>query len=188
NVGVLVYAHAVLGSQLAVHIILGGLAGAALADDRSLATLPISVVVLVSMFTAPAASLLMGRWGRRAGFLLGALAGGIGGALSARALFTGSFGLLVLGAAFTGIYQAFHGFYRFAAADTGTERFKPKAISWVFAGGLLSALIGPEIVRFTADAFAPIPFAGAYLAIVALNLIGAAGLVFLDIPVPKRIT
>src|SRR5690606_39746623 len=94
NIAVLVFAQAVLGSQLAIHIILGGLAGAALADDRSLATLPISVVVLVSMFTAPAASLLMGRYGRRAGFLLGCVAGGIGGALAVRALFIGSFELL----------------------------------------------------------------------------------------------
>src|SRR5690606_30218902 len=95
NVAVLVFAQAVLGSQLAVHIVLGGLAGAELAPERSLATLPISVVVLVSMLTAPAASLLMGRYGRRAGFLLGAVAGGIGGALAVRALFIGSFELLV---------------------------------------------------------------------------------------------
>lgn len=186
NVAVLVFAQAVLGSQLAIHIILGGLAGAALADDRSLATLPISVVVLVSMFTAPAASLLMGRYGRRAGFLLGALAGAIGGALAVRALFAGSFATLVLGAAFTGVYQSFQGFYRFAAADTASEAFKPKAISWVFAGGLLSALIGPEIVRSTSDWFAPIPFAGAYAAVIGINVVGAVGLLLLDIPTPPR--
>lgn len=188
NVAVLVFAQAVLGSQLAIHIILGGLAGAALADDRSLATLPISVVVLVSMLTAPGASLLMGRYGRRAGFLLGAFCGGIGGALAMRALFVGSFETLLLGAAFIGVYQSFHGFYRFAAADTASARFKPKAISWVFAGGLFSAFIGPEIVRLTADAFAPVPFAGAYAAVVVINILGAVGLSFLDIPVPERST
>lgn len=186
NVAVLVFAQAVLGSQLAVHIILGGLAGAELAHERSLATLPISIVVLVSMLTAPAASMLMGRYGRRAGFLLGAAAGGVGGALAVRALLIGSFELLVAAAAFTGVYQSFQGFYRFAAADTAPERLKPKAISWVFAGGLLSALIGPEIVRLTSDAFAPVPFAGAYAAIVVVNVVGAAGLAFLDIPVPPR--
>jgi len=176
NVAVLVFAQAVLGSQLAVHIILGGLAGAELAHERSLATLPISIVVLVSMLTAPAASMLMGRYGRRAGFLLGAAAGGVGGALAVRALFIGSFELLVAAAAFTGVYQSFQGFYRFAAADTAPERLKPKAISWVFAGGLLSALIGPEIVRLTSDAFAPVPFAGAYAAIVVVNVVGATSL------------
>jgi MFS family permease len=187
NVAVLVFAQAVLGSQLAISIILGGLAGALLADNKSLATLPISIVVLVSMFAAPAASLFMGRYGRRAGFLLGALAGGIGGALCARALFVGSFELFIAGAAFTGVYQAFQGFFRFAAADTGSESFKPKAISWVFAGGLLSALIGPEIVRLTSGTFAPLPYVGAYIAIIVLNVVGALGMLFLDIPRPPRV-
>lgn len=186
NVAVLVFAQAVPGSQLAVSVILGGLAGAELAENKALATLPLSIIVLVTMFTAPVASLFMGRYGRRAGFLLGVLAGGIGGLLCVRALFVGSFELFVAGAAFTGVYQTFQGFYRFAAADTGSSAFKPKAISWVFAGGLLSALIGPEIVRWAADYFAPVPFAGAYAAIVALNILGAIGLLFLDIPTPAR--
>ncbi|HEY5565948.1 MAG TPA: MFS transporter, partial [Gammaproteobacteria bacterium] len=95
NVAVLFIAQAVLGAQMPMHIILGGLAGAQLADNKALATLPVSVIVLVSMFTVPVASLVMGRRGRRFGFLLGALAGGIGGALSAAALITGSFELLV---------------------------------------------------------------------------------------------
>jgi predicted MFS family arabinose efflux permease len=186
NVAVLFIAQAVLGSQMPVHIILGGLAGALLASDRTLATLPISVIVLVSMFTAPIASLVMGRYGRRAGFLLGTICGAVGGALSAHALINGSFETLVLGAAFTGIYQSFQGFFRFAAADTASAEFKPKAISWVMAGGLLSALIGPEIVRLAGDYFAPTPFAGAYAAIVVVNVIGGAALMFLRIPTPPR--
>ncbi len=186
NVAILAYAQAVLGSQMSIHIILGGLAGAHLANDASFATLPISIMVLVTMFTAPAASLLMGRFGRRAGFLTGALCGAIGGALSAWALMIGSFETLLAGAAFTGVYQSFQGFFRFAAADTATDSFKPKAISWVFAGGLLSALIGPEVVHISADYFAPIPYAGAYAAIVAINVVGALGLSLLRIPVPPR--
>jgi predicted MFS family arabinose efflux permease len=186
NVAVLFIAQAVLGAQMPMHIILGGLAGAQLADNKALATLPVSVIVLVSMFTVPLASLVMGRRGRRFGFLLGALAGGIGGALSAAALITGSFELLVFGAAFSGVYQAFLAFIRFAAADTASEEFKPKAISWVMAGGLVSALVGPEIVRLTGDYFAPTPFAGAYAAIVAVNVVGAVPLAFLRIPTPPR--
>ena len=96
----------------------------------------------------------------------------------------GSFETLLAGTAFTGVYQAFQGFYRFAAADTASEGFKPKAISWVLAGGLLSALIGPETVHVAADLFAPVPFAGAYIAIVAINIVGAIGLLFLRIPLP----
>ena len=75
NVAVLVFAHAVMGSQLAINIIVAGLAGAALADDPSLATLPISIVVVGSLLTTPAMSLFMGRYGRRAGFWVAAFAG-----------------------------------------------------------------------------------------------------------------
>ncbi|HEX6993670.1 MAG TPA: MFS transporter [Gammaproteobacteria bacterium] len=184
NVAVLVFANAVPGSQLAVNIIVAGLAGALLADNKALATLPVSMVVLASMFTAPAASIFMGRFGRRSGFLVGTLAGGIGAALCARALHAGSFEMLVAGAVAIGVYQAFHGFYRFAAADTASDAFKPKAISWVFAGGLLSALIGPEIVRLTSAAPAATAYANAYLASIGLNVVGALGLLFLDIPRP----
>lgn len=186
NVVVLVFAHAVLGSQLAINIIVAGLAGALLADDPSLATLPISIVVIGSLFTAPAASLFMGRYGRRAGFLVGALAGSLGGVLCARALFAGSFELFLVGSVLLGVYQATQGFFRFAAADTASEGFKAKAISWVFAGGLLSALLGPEIVRLTTVTFPAVPYAGAYLAVIVLNIVGALGLWFLDIPRPAR--
>jgi MFS family permease len=186
NVTVLFLAQAILGAQMPINIILGGLAGAYLAENRALATLPISIIVLVSMFWAPLASMIMERIGRRAGFILGAAMGAIAGALAARALIIGSFELLLAGSVCTGIYQAFQGFFRFAAADTASEAFKPKAISWVLAGGLLSALIGPEIVRLMADAMRPTPYAGAYVGVVLLNVIGAGILLFLRIPVPPR--
>ena len=186
NVAVLAFANAILGSQLAMNVIVAGLAGARLAPDPTLATLPISILIVGSLLTAPVASLFMGRYGRRSGFLLGALAGAGGGGLCARALFVESFELFLAGAVLLGIYQATQGFYRFAAADTASDAFKPKAISWVLAGGLVSALIGPEIVTLTASTFPAVPYAGAYLAVIGLNVVGALGLVFLDIPRPAR--
>ena len=188
NVAVLFFTQAVLGAQLPVNIILGGLSGALLADNRALATLPVSVMVLLSMFSTLPISHFMGRFGRKAGFLVGATAGAIGGLLSARALLADSFELLLLGAAFTGVYQSTQGYFRFAAADTASPEFKPKAISWVLAGGLLSALIGPEIVRTMGDFFAPVPYAGAYATIVLANIAGAGGVLLLDIPTPPRRT
>ena len=107
----LVFAHAVLGSQLAINIIVAGLAGAVLADDPSLATLPISIVVVGSLLTAPAMSLFMGRYGRRAGFFVAALAGAAAAALCARALFVGSFALFMAGSVLLGVYQAAQGFF-----------------------------------------------------------------------------
>lgn len=186
NLAVLFLAHAVLGCQLAVSVILGGLAGAELAHNRALATLPMSVIVLTSMFAAPAASLFMGRYGRRAGFLIGALAGALGGALAARALVVDSFGLLLAGSVGTGIFMASQSFVRFAASEAVPPPLQAKAISWVLAAGLVNALAGPEIVRWLGDALAPTPYAGAYAAVVGVNLLGAIVLGFLRLPPPPR--
>ena len=136
NVWVLVAAQAIMGAQMPVVFVLGGLAGQMLAENKLFATLPISVIIVASMFSAPVLSGMMGRFGRRAGFVTGALAGAIGAAISVAALYQGSFGLLVLGHALTGIYMSAQGFYRFAATDTASDALRPKAISWVMAGGL----------------------------------------------------
>jgi MFS family permease len=85
----------------------------------------------------------------------------------------------------TGVYMSAQGFYRFAAADTADDAFRPKAISYVMAGGLASAVIGPQLVKVTADAMV-VPFLGTYLAVIAINLSGALLFLFLDIPAPKR--
>jgi MFS family permease len=184
NVAVLVAAQALLGAQMPILFILGGLSGQLLAENKALATLPISIIVMVSTCAAPLLSGFMARHGRQAGFLIGALSGAAGGGLGALALIEGSFQLLVFAAGFNGVYMAAQGFYRFAAADSASPQFRPKAISWVLAGGLLSALVGPELVKLTRDALAPVPFAGAYLSIAALNLFGGLVFFFLDAPAP----
>ena len=187
NVVVLALSSALLGAQMPVHFTLAGLSGQILAADKSLATLPISATVFCSMFAAPLIAGLMGRYGRIAGFLLGAAGGAVGAGLSALALLQGSFPLLLLGAAFIGVYMAAQGQYRFAAADTASSAYRPKAISLVMAGGLAAAVLGPQIiVPFFRDALAPTPFAGAYLAVVALNVLAAPLILFLDIPRPVR--
>tara|TARA_B100000029_G_scaffold515338_1_gene621837 strand:- start:11831 stop:13003 length:1173 start_codon:yes stop_codon:yes gene_type:complete len=181
-VAVLFFAQAVLGSQLQIMIVLGGLAGVMLASNPALATLPISLVMFTAVFGAPLASNFMGKCGRRLGFLVGASGGCIGGLLAAISLFISSFDLLLLGSVFTGIYYSFHGFYRFAAADTASDSFRPTAISWVLAGGLVGAMIGSEVVQNFSDFFSPVPFAGAYGVVVLLNIIGGIGVLFLKIP------
>jgi hypothetical protein len=76
------------------------------------------------------------------------------------------------------------GFYRFAATDGASEDARAKAISYVMGAGLVSAVLGPQMVRLTADAVAPVPFAGAYLAAAGLNLAGVWVFAFLDSPPP----
>lgn len=185
NVAVLVLAQAVLGAQMPMIFTIGGLAGQSLAPNPCWATLPISLIVLGSMLSATPLSALMQRYGRRAGFALGAAGGAAGGAVGALGLWQGSFALFLAGALLTGIYMSAQGFYRFAAADTADAAFRPKAISWVMAGGLVSAVVGPQLVKVTAEAMA-VPFLGTYLAVIALNLGGAFLFLGLDIPRPPR--
>ncbi len=162
---------------------IAGLAGQSLASNPCWATLPISAAVLGSMLSATPLSALMQRHGRRAGFVAGAVGGMVGAMIGALALYIGNFPLFVLGALFTGMYMSAQGFYRFAAADTASEAFRPKAISWVMAGGLLSAVIGPQLVKVTATAMV-FPFLGTYLTVIALNAFGMFLFVALRIPTP----
>ncbi|MEM6659321.1 MAG: MFS transporter [Pseudomonadota bacterium] len=187
NLAVLVAAQSVLGSQMPMIFIVGGLAGESLATNACLATLPISLIVLGSMLAATPMSAIMQKWGRRAGFLVGASAGAVGGVVGAYGLYLGSFPVFLLGSLLTGIYMSAHGFYRFAAADTASDAFRPKAISYVMAGGLAAAIIGPQIVKLTSTAYI-IPFLGTYIAIIALNVIGSVLFFFLDIPTPSKPT
>lgn len=183
NVAILVLAQAFLGAQMPMIFIIGGLAGQSLASNPCFATLPISLIVAGSMMAATPISAIMQRFGRRAGFMTGAFFGALGGLVGAYGLYLGSFPVFLLGSLLTGVYMSAHGFYRFAAADTASESFRPKAISYVMAGGLLSAIIGPQIVKATSQVFV-IPFLGTYLAVIALNVFGSGLFLFLNIPKP----
>lgn len=184
NVLVLVAAQAILGAQMPMIFTVAGLAGQTLAPNPCLATLPITFAVIGSMLTATPISALMQKHGRVAGFVAGAIGGAAGGALGAAGLILGNFWLFCLGAMLTGIYMSAQGFYRFAAADTATDSFRPKAISWVMAGGLFSAIIGPQLVKVTVDDMV-VPFLGTYLAVIALNVVGVFLFAFLSIPKPR---
>ena len=178
NVTVLVIAQALLGAQMPMMFIVAGLAGQSLASNVCWATLPISFIVFGSMTTAPWLGPFMQKYGRRAGFWIGTLGGTIGAITSAYGLYLGSFTVFLLGSYFTGIYMSAHGFYRFAATDLATPEYKPKAISYVMAGGLMAAIIGPQLVKLTSSAMV-IPFLGVYLTIIAINVFGSGLFLFL---------
>jgi MFS family permease len=182
---VLVLAQAFLGAQMPMIFTIGGLAGQSLASNACWATLPISMIVLGSMLSATPISGIMQKFGRRVGFLIGVTGGMLGAAIGSYGLYVASFPIFLLGSLFTGIYMSAQGFYRFAAADTASDAFRPKAISYVMAGGLVSAIIGPQIVKATSDAFV-VPFMGTYMAVIALNLFGALIFLGLDIPRPEK--
>jgi MFS family permease len=169
----LAVAQAILGSAAPIAISMGALAGQyLLGPDKSLATAPVTGFnVGVALGAIPAAWLLR-TMGGKLGFMSGALITSLGGALAAGALFQGNFWFFVASLAILGLGGAFVQQIRFAAADNSPTAFKAQAISWVLGGGIISAVLGPQTVIFTREAFAPVMFAGAYAAIVVFGLLG----------------
>ena len=184
NLIILILAQATVGNQMVMIFIVGGLAGQSLVSNPCFATLPISLIVLGSMLSANPLSLIMQKYGRRAGFLLGTLGGASGGIIGCIGLYLSDFSIFLIGSFLSGIYMSAQGFYRFAATDTASKGFKPKAISYVMAGGLISAIIGPQLVKLTSSSLI-IPFLGTYLSVILLNLIGALLFLYLKIPLPR---
>ncbi|MBV0891584.1 MFS transporter [Paracoccus sp. Z118] len=184
NIWVLVAAQGVLGAQMSMIFITGGLAGQMLAPNPCIATLPISAVILGSALSARPLSGLMARRGRRAGFTLACLIAAAGAGLAAAGLYAGSFWLFTAGTGLTGVYMAAQGFYRFAATDAAPPDLQPRAIGWVLGGGLVAALLGPMLVRATTEATA-VPFMATFAAIAALNLAGPLLFALLDSPAPS---
>jgi MFS family permease len=187
NLTIMIAAQAVLGAQMPMLFIVAGLAGQSFSTNICWATLPISLIVFGSMTTAPWLSSLMQNYGRRLGFIIGTLGGAVGGLLGAYALFISSFPLFLLASYFTGIYMSAQAFLRFAAIDTASEEFRPKAISYLMAAGLIPAIVGPQLVKLTSDSYV-VPFMGVYLSVVAINLIGSLLFLFLKIPLPEKLS
>jgi len=184
NALVLAVAQALAGGNNTVILATGGIAGAMLAPDKGLATLPISIYVLgLWMGTLPVGALAR-RFGRRTAFQVGTLCGVICGLFCCLAVLQNSFLLLNVGNFFGGLYAAAHMAYRFAAADTASDAFRPKAIAWVLLGGVFAGIIGPQVVIFTKDLWQPYLFAATFLAQSALALLCAGVLMFVNIPTP----
>ncbi len=185
NAIVLAIAQALYSSGTVALIATAGLVGTQLAPSKGWATLPVSTFVIGTMIATIPAALLMRRFGRKPGFILGAAIGALAGVLSVYAIYRADFALFSFSTALHGIYQASSGYFRFAAADTASPAFKAKAISWVLTGGVAAALLGTFIVIQTTDLLAPVTFAGCYLATAVLALIAILALLFLDLP-PAR--
>ena len=180
NAFVLAAAQAVVGSAAPIAISLGGLAGLYLLDaDKSLATAPVTGFnVGVALGALPAAAIIR-LAGQKSGFQIGTVVTALGGALATVALFWQSFWYFALALLVIGVGGAFVQQFRFAAADNAPPQFKARAISFVLAGGIVTAILGPQIVIFTRDLLAPVQFAGAFASILLLSAAGALILSFL---------
>ncbi len=186
NAVILAIAQALYGAALTAVVVTAGLVGAQLAPSASWATLPMSMTIVGTALTTFPISLMMRRTGRRLGFVVCALVGAVGSLVGVVAIFQRSFELFLVGCFLVGVYQASASYYRFAAADTASPLFKPKAISWVMTGGIVAALIGTVLVMFTVDLLAPVTFAGTWVVMSLLALAGAAILLAVDIPLTEK--
>ncbi len=188
NVLLLTACQALSMSAMTIMITVAALTGRMLAEDDSFATMPLAFQFLATWLTTIPASTLMQRIGRRWGFAIGALLGVTGGALIALAIVFLSFWLMCVGNVLVGMCMGFALFYRFAAADAADEAFRAKAISWVVSGGVVAALLGPELARHTRDILGPYLYAGSFIAIMALFAVSFVLVQFLRIPRPVAVS
>lgn len=158
-----------------------------LGTDKTLATVPIFLSHFGLMSTTFPAALLMGRIGRRAGFSIGALIGIAGAIVSFLGIWWQNFILLCVGGYMQGASAAFAWHYRFAATDTASDAFKPKALSLVMAGGVIAGVLGPQTAKWSVDLFHPVLFAGVYVmtGLFSLGMLALVQLVQIPTP-PKR--
>ena len=184
NVLLLAVGQALMLSAIVMSMALGAVLGGALAPDRSLATLPIAVMVIGTAIASLPAALLMRRYGRRPGFLVGALLGIAGSALAALGLIERSFALFVVGHLLLGSYQGFANYYRFAAVEATDPAHASKAISWVIAGGLVAAFLGPQLGQWGRDWMPGQLFVGSYLAQAVLGVLALLTLTLVRLAPP----
>ena len=182
NALVLAVAQALAGGNNTVIVSTASIVGAVLAPDKGLATLPITAMVIGMWFGTLPVGALARRFGRRFALQTGSVFGVLSGLISYSAVMNGQFWLLLIGTFCGGLYAAAHNSYRFAAADTASEAFRPKVVSWVLAGGVFAAVIGPQLVIFTKDLLSPHMFAASYLGQSACALLAAIVLMFVKIP------
>ena len=180
-------AQALAGANASVIFATGAVTGSLLAPDPSLATLPVSVFVAGMAAGTLPAGWISRTWGRRAAFVTGALCGCFCGLICALAIYLQSFAVFCIGTFLGGLYSGVAQSYRFAAADTASDAFKPKAISWVLAGGVLAGVLGPQLVQVTMNAWVPYLFLVSFLAQAAVAVAAMLIVWQVRLPLPQAL-
>lgn len=163
---------------------IGGLAGSQIATRPELGTAPIAAMFLGTALNTFPAAWVMSRFGRRPGFVLGALLGAVGGVVAALGVWLALLPLLAFGTFLVGSYQAFAQFYRFAASEVADETYRPRAIAFALGGGIVAAFLGPALGRFGGSLLEPL-YVGSFLLLALASLIAAGALLGLRISPPK---
>jgi MFS family permease len=184
NVARLAAAQALTGANSAVIFATGSIVGATLAPDVSFATVPLSMYVVgLAAGTLPTGAISRA-YGRRVAFIIGTACGVMTGLLASYAILHASFALFCCATFLGGLYGAVSQSYRFAAADGASAAYRPKAVSWVMAGGIFAGVLGPQLVQWTMDIWPPYLFAFSFLVQAVVALIAMAVLSGVDAPKP----
>ena len=182
KVALLAACQALLLVNNSILITVNALAGYALATNKAIATLPVTGYFIGSAIAAMPVSLLMKKYGRRAGFTAGAACAMLGATLCALAVYFGSFWMLCAGTVVLGAYFAAGQYYRFAAGEVVPANFKATAMSLVLAGGIVGGFVGPETSKRTLDLISGHLYAGPYLSLVFFAILAVVILRWIDIP------
>ncbi len=186
NLILLAICQALMMTTNTLTITTSALVGASLAPQPSLATLPLATQFLATMLTTLPASLFMGRFGRKAGFLLAAAIGVVGAICATTGILKHQYWLFVTAAALAGVFVGFGGYIRFAAAEVVRPDYKSIAISWVLAGGVVAAVAGPNLARLTRDIAPDALFAGSFAAAALIYLVFGAIMLAVQFPPPAK--
>ena len=184
NVLRLATAQALAGANAAVIFATGAIIGSTLAPDPAWATVPVSVFVVgMALGTLPA-GLIARRHGRSAAFMAGGTAGMMAGLIGAWALMAGSFWLYCVATLCAGMYASVVQSFRFAVADGVDPAVRPRALSWVMAGGVFAGVIGPQLVTYTMNLRPDALFAASYLAQALVAVVAMLVLSGVNLPRP----
>ncbi|RFO95081.1 MFS transporter [Rhodoferax lacus] len=188
NLWLLALAQGLFLTNNVTFIAINGLVGLALAPQAWMATLPVMGYVVGSALCTGLVARTQARWGRRVSFQLGLVVALLSAALGAWAMLDKSFWLLLVATVVAGYYNANAQLYRFAAVELCAASYREKAVSLVMAGGLMGAVIGPNLALYT-KSLLPIDFAGAYVALVVVALLSLVTVSFIRFaPLPPRNT
>jgi MFS family permease len=168
NIIVLTVCQLISATGAIIMVTLGGIIGSKLATDPTLATLPISIMVLSVAATTIPATVLMRKIGRRRGFSLASVCAALGTCVAGAALYYQSFGLFIFAGGIFGINMAFTQQYRYAAAESVAPEHSPRAISYVLLGAIGGAIVGPELVKYGQYAIPEVQFLGSLVALVVM--------------------
>jgi len=182
NVPLLAISQALMMSSMSLLLTTTALVGLDMAPDKALATLPIAVIFIAVMLSSVPAAMLMERIGRKPAFMFSTFFGMAGGLLATVAIFQQNFWLFVASGILVGMFNAFGNYFRFAAADIVEPNLKSKAISAVLLGGVVAAVVGPNLANLTRDSISDVTFAGSYISIIVLYFIALVALSFLKLP------